>query len=49
MNRLEKAVAKLARDYADKSVNGWPCFAFFYQPKVTEQLKTRLKETRKKT
>ncbi|SET16691.1 hypothetical protein [[Clostridium] polysaccharolyticum] len=42
MNRLEKTAAKLARDYADKNVNDRPS-------KVTEQLKTRLKETRKKT
>lgn len=49
MKKLEQAVAKVARDYADKSVNDWPCTYFFYQPKVTEQLKKRLKETRKKT
>lgn len=48
MNRLEQAVAKVARDYADKSVNTWPCGWLFYQPKVTEEFKQRLKETRKK-
>lgn len=48
MKRLEQAVAKAARDYADKSVNSWSCLIFMYQPKVTEQLKKRLKETRKK-
>lgn len=49
MKRLEQAVAKAARDYADKSVNGWSCLIFVYQPKVTEQLKKRLIKTRKKT
>lgn len=49
MKRLEQAVAKTARDYADKSINGWSCALFMYQPKVTEQLKKRLIETRKKT
>lgn len=49
MKRLEQAVAKAARDYADKSINGWTCVFFVYQPKVTEQLKKRLIETRKKT
>ena len=49
MKRLEQVVAKATRDYADKSVNGWLCNYFFYQPKVTEQLKKRLTETRKKS
>ncbi len=48
MKKLEQLVAKVARDYADKSVNGWTCNLFYFQPKVTEQLKERLKETRKK-
>ena len=48
MKRLEQAVAKAARDYADRNVNHWVCGLIFYQPKVTEQLKKRLKETRKK-
>lgn len=48
MKKLEHILAKAARDYADKSINGVPCTYFFYQPKVTEQLKKRLIETRKK-
>lgn len=49
MKRLEQIVAKAAWDYADKSIIGRPCGWLFYQPKVTEELKQRLKETRKKT
>lgn len=49
MKELKHILAKAARDYADKSINGLPCSIFMYQPKVTEQLKKRLKETRKKT
>lgn len=48
LKKLEQVVAKAARDCADKSVNQWACSLIFYQPKVTEELKTRLKETRKK-
>lgn len=49
MKKIEKAITKVARDLADKSVNQWTCTFWWYQPKVTEQLKERLKETRKKT
>lgn len=49
MKKLEHFVAKAARDYADKSLNGWLCNYIFYQPKVTEEMKKRLKKTRKKT
>lgn len=48
MKKIEQAVAKAARDYAIKSMFGLPCTFFFYQPKVSEQLKVRLKETRRK-
>ncbi|SES61895.1 hypothetical protein [[Clostridium] polysaccharolyticum] len=48
MKKIEKAIAKVARHYADKSVNQLTCTFWWYQLKVTEQLKTRLKETRKK-
>ena len=48
MNKLEKFLAESARKYADASVNRWPCHAIFYQPKVSEQLKKRLEETRRK-
>lgn len=48
MIKMEKAIAKVARHCADTSVNKWTCTFWWYQPKVTDQLKTRLKETRKK-
>ena len=48
MNKLEKFAAETARKYADASVNMWGCDFILYQPKVTEQLKNRLKETRQK-
>lgn len=49
MKKLEHFVAKAARDYADKSLNCWLCNFIFYQPKVTEEMKQRLKEMKKKT
>nr|WP_297936069.1 hypothetical protein [uncultured Lachnoclostridium sp.] len=49
MKKLEHIVSKAARDYADKSLNFWLCNYIFFQPKVTEEMKQRLKETRKKT
>lgn len=48
MKRLEKVVAQMARDYADYSINQRPCGWIFYQPKIAEEMKQRLKETRKK-
>lgn len=44
MKRLEQVVAKTAKNFTDRSVNQWTCGLIFYQPKVTEQLKKRLKE-----
>lgn len=48
MNKLEKFLAESTRKYVDASVNKFPCLFVLYQPKVSEELKNRLKETRKK-
>lgn len=46
MKKLDKAVAKAVWKFTDASVNKSICTFFFYQPKITEQLKKRLEETR---
>ena len=48
MSKLEKFLVISARRCADASVNQWSCLFALYQPKVSEELKKRLKETRKK-
>jgi len=48
MIKMEKAIAKVARHCADTSMNKITCTFWWYQPKVTDQLKSRLKEMRKK-
>ena len=50
MKKIEQIAAKTAWKLADASVNLWggTCTLFLYQPKVTEQLKKRLKETKQK-
>ena len=48
MSKLEKFLVISARRCADASVNKFPCLFVLYQPKVSEELKNRLKETRKK-
>ena len=48
MLKMEKAIAKAARLCADTSINMIACFFWWYQPKVSDQLKSRLKEMRKK-
>lgn len=47
MNKLEQLVAESARKYAAASVNRW-CHHLLYQPKVTEQLKRKLREQGRK-
>ncbi|HAU87658.1 MAG TPA: hypothetical protein DCW90_19875 [Lachnospiraceae bacterium] len=47
MIKMEKAIAKVARHCADMSMNKITCTFWWYQPKVTDQLKSRVKEMRK--
>lgn len=48
MKKIEEIAAKTAWKLADASVNKVGCIFILYQPKVTEQLKKRLKETKQK-
>lgn len=50
MKKIEQIAAKTAWKLADASINIWggACTFILYQPKVTEQLKKRLKETKQK-
>lgn len=48
MKKIEQIAAKAAWKLADVSVNKGGCIFILYQPKVTEQLKKRLKETKQK-
>lgn len=48
MLKMEKAIAKAARLCADTCINEITCIFIWYQPKVTDQLKSRLKEMREK-
>jgi len=48
MNKLEQLVAESVRKYTDANVNKWACHGILYQPKVTEQLKRKLREQGRK-
>lgn len=44
MKKLEKVAANAARRVTEISVCKRTCIFFFHQPKVTEQLKKKLRE-----
>lgn len=46
MKRLEQVAAKVARKITEQNVDQSACFFIFYQPKITQNLKKRLRETR---
>ncbi|HAU85617.1 MAG TPA: hypothetical protein DCW90_08970 [Lachnospiraceae bacterium] len=46
MKRLEQVAVKVARKITEQNVDQSVCFFFFYQPKINQNLKKRLRETR---
>lgn len=46
MNKLEKVVVKAARTLTEKNVKGIVCFWVMHQPKISENIRKRLEETK---
>lgn len=49
MKRLEQVAAETAKKITELNVNQSASFFFFCQPKITKQLKKRLKKTKERT
>lgn len=47
LGKVQGIIADFARNYAKKNINDQTCIFIVYQPKVSENLKKRLQETKK--